>query len=122
LSFTEGKGSFDLKSDLYDLGAVGTLNQEGGSVKLKTRNASTLMADLETYVTRVSQPFSQSYPLEVQNIKGFLKGGHTVLDKILEPSGAAQQSLHIQVNKEGLKIGNYDVVQILGMFGEAMGG
>jgi hypothetical protein len=45
-----------------------------------------------------------------------------VLDKILEPSGAAQQSLHIQVNKEGLKIGNYDVVQILGMFGEAMGG
>lgn len=120
LSAPEGKGSFELKSDLYDVGGVGVLNAEGGSVKLKTRNASSLMGDLENYITRISQSFSQSYPLEVQNVKGFVKGGRTVLDKILDPSGAVQQSLHIQVNKEGVKIGNYDMMQILAMFGEAM--
>lgn len=120
LSTPEDKGTLEFKSDLYDLSAVGVLNGEGGSVKLKTRNASSLMADVENYVARVSGVFSQSYPAEVQNVKGLIKGGQNVLDKILEPSGAAQQSIHIQVGKEGVKVGNYDLMQVMALFGAAM--
>lgn len=118
-TLTEGKGSLAFKSDLYELNASGVLNNEGSSLELKTQNASSLMTDLDNYVTRVSQPFSQVYP-QVQSVKGFVKGGRIVLDKILEPSGAVQQSIKVQVNKEGVKIGNYDMMQVLGMFGEAM--
>jgi|GEM_PF-3549312 len=120
LSLTEGKGSLEFKSDLYEFAATGTLDNEGGSIELKTRNAVSLMADLENYVTRVAQPFSQIYPLETQSIKNFVKGGQAVLDKILEPSAAAQQSVHIKLTKEGIKIGNYDLAQILVLFGEAV--
>lgn len=118
-TLTEGKGSLAFKSDLYELNASGVLNNEGSSLELKTQNASSLMTDLDNYVTRVSQPFSQIYP-QVQSVKGFVKGGRIVLDKILEPSGAVQQSIKVQVNKEGVKIGSYDMMQVLGMFGEAM--
>lgn len=120
LSLTEGNGSLEFKSDLYELAATGTLDKEGGSIKLKTHNATSLMADLENYVTRVAQPFSQIYPLEAQSIKSFIKGGQAILDKILEPSAAAQQSVHIKLTKEGIKIGNYDLAQILVLFGEAV--
>jgi hypothetical protein len=119
-TLTEGKGSVAFKSDLYELNASGVLKEEGGSLTLKTQNASSMMVDFENYVTRVSQPLSQIYPLEIQNFKGFVRGGRRVLDKILEPSGAVQQSVNVQLNKEGIKIGNYDLMQILGMFGEAI--
>lgn len=119
-TLTEGKGSFTFKSDLYELNASGVLNNEGSSLELKTQNASPLMADLDNYVTRVSQPFSQIYPLQAQSFKGLVKGSRIVLDKILEPSGAVQQSIKVQVNKEGIKIGNYDMMQVLAMFGQAM--
>ena len=119
-ALTEGKGSLAFKSDLYELNASGKLGNEGSSLELKTQNASSLTADFENYVTRVSQPLSQIYPSEIQNFKGLVKGGKIVLDKILEPSGAVQQSVQVQVNKEGIKIGNYDLMQILGMFGEAI--
>jgi hypothetical protein len=118
-TLTEGKGSFTFKSDLYELNASGALGNEGGSFNVKTQNASSLMADFENYLTRASQPFSQIYP-EVQSLKGFVKGGRVVLGKILEPSEAVQQSVNVQINKEGIKIGNYDLMQVLGMFGEAM--
>ncbi|MGV8947817.1 MAG: hypothetical protein ACOH2E_00385 [Candidatus Paracaedibacter sp.] len=119
-TLTEGKGSVAFKSDLYELNASGVLKEEGGSLTLKTQNASSMMVDFENYVTRVSQHITQIYPLEVQNFKGFVRGGRRVLDKILEPSGAVQQSVNVQLNKEGIKIGNYDLMQILGMFGEAI--
>lgn len=122
LAFTEGKGSLEFKSDLYDFAAVGSLNNEGGTVKVTTRNAGPMMMDLENYFTRVSQPFSQLGASEIQNIHGFVKGGRMVLDKILEPAGAVQQSVAIKVNKEGIKIGNYDIGQIVAIFGKAIGG
>ena len=120
LSLIEGKGALEFKSDLYELAATGALNSQEGSIKVKTHNASSLMGDLENYIERVAQPFSQTHPLEVQGIKSFVKGSQAVVDKILEPSGAAQQSVHINLNKEGIKIGNYDLTQILVLFGEAV--
>ncbi len=120
LSFTEGKGSLEFTSDLYDVKAVGALNNDGGSIKLSARNATILMSDLENYATRASQPFSQIGFQEIQNIMGYIKGSRAVLGKILEPSGASQQSVDIQLTKEGIKVGSYDLVQVLAIFGEAM--
>lgn len=121
LSLTEGKGSLEFKSDLYDFSAVGALMKDGGSIKLSTRNATTLMADLENYVTRASQPFSQIGLQEIHNIMSYIKGSRAVLGKILEPSGALQQALDIHITKEGIKIGTYELAQVLALFGEAMG-
>jgi len=121
LSTTEGEGTLDLRSGLYGFSVVGVLNGKGVDVKLTTRNALSFIADLENYVARVSGAFSQSYPVEVQFVKDVVKAIRNVLEKLLEPSGASQQSLHIQAGKEGVKFGSYDLMQVLGMFGQPIG-
>lgn len=117
---TQGKGAVDLKCDLYDIGIVGSVNDGGISVKVKTKNSSAMMGDLESYANRVAKPLNSMYQEEIKNILGSLKGAQAVLEKVLEPSGASEQSVDIIMNQEGFKVGQYDLVQIMALFGQAM--
>lgn len=115
-----GKILMDFKSDLYGIGVAGMFNKEEISFKVDTRNASPLMTDLENYVNRASEPFTKVIPGDIQSIKAYVKGSRAVLSKILEPQDTAEQSLDIEIKPGSVKMGQYDLPQIMTMFYEAM--
>jgi hypothetical protein len=100
---------------------MGALMQEGGSAKLKVRNVADMLRDLDQYIVRASGAFSQKYPSEIMSAKSYVQGSRAVLNKVLEPLGATEQSVDIKVNPQGIKVGNYDLEQLGAVFGEAMG-
>lgn len=120
LSLAAGKASVNFKSDLYDVSVKGALKQEGGSLKVNARNANDMMKDLEQYVARASAGFTQKYSSEIMSIHSYLQGGRVVLNKILEPQEAKEQHFDIQVNASGIKVGTYDLAELLALFNQAL--
>lgn len=117
-SFTEGKAVFEFNSDLYALGIKGELGQqEGTSIKINTRNATAIMADVDQYVSRASAAFAQMYSNEILTIKNSIQLGHGLVNKVLEPTGASEQAVTILVNKEGVKVGKYNIGELLATLG-----
>ncbi|MBM3467843.1 MAG: hypothetical protein FJX71_00230 [Alphaproteobacteria bacterium] len=121
---SSGTVTVQFKSAPYDLGVDGKFSQEGGSAKVKARNADELLGDLEGYFTRASAPFAKSYENEIKTFATYLHSVHKVINKVLEPQGAKEQSVDIHMDEKGFKVGKYDILELaaLLMGPEASGG
>lgn len=117
--FVPGEATYQFKSDLYDLGVKGSFALTDNSIKITVRNVQALMADLQNYVSRISTPLSQDFANEIKTVNTYLPIVQKVLGKVLEPEGASEQYVDIQISPQGVKVGNHDFMQIMALFAGA---